>query len=64
MVDNEFDNFTISEEELIFEDKDRNITDLTICLKQLLKIPNPSEYVMYPYDNFNYFLNFTDSSDD
>ena len=67
MADNKFDNFTISEEELLFEDEDRNIMDLTTCLKQLLKIPNPSEYVTYQYNNPNYFLNphnFTNSTND
>ena len=47
MTNNTFDDFTISEQELFFEDKDRNIMDLTTHLKQLLKIPNPSEYVTY-----------------
>ena len=67
MADNKFDDFTISEEELFFKDEDRNIMDLTTCLKQLLKIPNSPEYATYPYDNLNYFLNphnFTNSSDD
>ena len=66
MADNEFGNFTIFEDELFFEDGDRNIMDLTTCLKQLLKRPDPSEYVTYPYDNPDYFLNphnFTNSSD-
>ena len=66
IADNKFDDFTISEDELFFEDKDRNVTDLTTRLKQLLKIPNPLEHAMYPYNNPDYFLNhhnFTDSSD-
>ena len=44
MADNKFDNFTISEDKLFFEDKDRNVMDLTTHFKQLLKIPNPSEH--------------------
>ena len=57
MPDHNFDDFTISEDELFFEDEDKNVTDLTSHLKQLLKIPDPSEYATYPYDNPDYFLN-------
>ena len=67
MANTEFEDFTIAEDELFFEDEDGSVTDLTTCLKQLLKIADPSKYVAYPFDNPDYFLdarNFTDSSDD
>ena len=68
MADTEFEDFTIAEDELFFEeDEDGNVTDLTTRLKQLLKISDPSKYATYPYDDPDYFRdarNFTDSSDD
>ena len=70
MTDSEFNDFTISRDDLFFfedEDEDSSTLDLTTCLKQLLKISNPSKYIAYPYDNLDYFMdatNFTDSSDD
>ena len=72
MADNEFDDFTISDDDLFFfededEDEDGNILDLTTRLKRLLKISDPAKHATYPYDNPDYFLdarNFTDSSDD
>ena len=70
MTDTKFNNFTISKDNLfLFEDKDEDSStlDLTMCLKQLLKISDPSKYIAYPYDNLDYFMdatNFTDSSDD
>ena len=70
MVDSEFNDFTISDEDLFFfedEDEDGNVLDLTTWLKQLLKISNPSRCATYPYNNLDYFLNaqnFIDSSDD
>ena len=70
MTDSEFNNFTISKDDLFFfedEDEDSSTLDLTMCLKWLLKISDPSIYIAYPYDNPDYFMdatNFTDSSND
>ena len=66
----EFNDFTISEDNLFFsedKDEDGSTLDLTTHLKQLLKISDPSRYIAYPYDNPDYFMdatNFTDSSND
>ena len=68
MANSEFNDFTVSEEDLFFKkDEDDNVTDLTTHLKRLLKIADPSKYPTYPFDNPDYLLdthNFTDSSDD
>ena len=70
MTDSEFNDFTISKDDLFFfedEDEDSSTLDLTMRLKRLLKISDPSKYIAYPYDNLDYFMdatNFTDSSND
>ena len=68
MTDSEFNNFTISKDNLFFfkdKDEDSSTLDLTTHLKWLLKISDPSKYIAYFYDNPDYFMdatNFTDSS--
>ena len=57
---NEFDDFSISEDEEFFygEDEDEeinmNISKLMVDLKQLLKISDPTKSIAYPYDNLDY----------
>ena len=52
MADNEFGDFTISEDDLFFfeEDEENEVQDLTYRLKKQLQIANISKYG-YPYDN-------------
>ena len=68
MADNEFDDFTISEDDMFFseEENKEGINKITSQLKKQLKIEEFFKY-SYPYDNPDYMLNaqnFTDSSDD
>ena len=69
MADNEFGNFTISEDDLFFfeeEDEENEVQELTNRLKKQLQIVNISKYG-YLYDDPDFMLNprnFTDSSDD
>ena len=70
MTDSEFNNITISEDDLFFfedKDEDGSTLNLTTHLKRLLKISDSSKYIAYPYDNPDYFTdttNLTDSSND
>ena len=67
MADDEFNNFTILEDDIFFSDEEnKGIQTLTNWLKKQLKLTELSKYV-YPYDDPNFMLNtqnFTDSSDD
>ena len=68
-ADNEFDNIILTDDDVFFfdEENEREVSELTSSLKQLLKISDQSDStITYPYDNPEYFLNdqnFTDSSD-
>lgn len=71
MADDEFDDFTVSDDDLsIFEEEnsDKNqIANLISQLKQKLKIHGSLKHTEYPYKNPDYFFdtqNFTESSDD
>lgn len=70
MADNEFNNFTILDEDLlIFKEgnDDQEVLNPTDHLKQILKISNPHTHAQYPYENpYDLFVsqNLTDSSDD
>ena len=67
MADTEFDDFTISDEELFYmeeEEEEREVKDITAYLKKVLKI---SESSQCPYDNPRSIFDATedtDSSDD
>ena len=68
MADDEFNDFTISEDDMVFsEEEDKEgIKKITSQLKEQLKIEELFKY-SYPYDDPDYMLNaqnFTDSSND
>ena len=69
MANDEFEDFTISDNDIFFfeeeESNEDEVTNLTDHLKKQLKIADASKYI--PYDSYDYLLdakNFTDSSDD
>ena len=58
-ADNEFDDFILMDNNVFFfdEENEREVSDLTSSLKQLLKISDKSDStITYPYDNPEYFL--------
>ena len=64
--DDEFDDFTIRQDELFFDtDGESEVTNLTNQIEQQLNISQSTKY-KYPYNNYDYMMdahNFTDSSD-
>ena len=66
MTDNNFDDFEISDDDLFIFEEGKEVTNLAAHLKQILKIPNSSQYIPHLDDNPKDSLNrhnFTDSSD-
>ena len=64
--DDEFDDFTICQDELFFDtDEESEVTNLTDQIEQWLNISKPTKY-KYLYDDHDYMMdacNFTDLSD-
>ena len=59
MANSEFDNFTISEEDLLFSDEgneEKEVQKFTKCLKRELKIADLLKYI-HPYDDPDFMLN-------
>ena len=63
MADDEFNDFTVLNDDLFFEDDDGNTE--AILTKVNLKISKTSKPITYPYDDiYNFCKDSTDSSDD
>ena len=52
MADDELDDFEVSDDDLLIfdESEESKLSDLTTCLKQILKIPDSPQYIIYPDD--------------
>ena len=65
MADNEFDNFTISDNDLFFEDNDGNTEAILTKDMKDLKISKTSKPITYPYDDvYDFCKDSMNSSDD
>ena len=69
MADDELDDFKVSNDDLLIfdESEESKLSNLTMRLKQILKIPDSPQYIIYPDDTPKDPLNrwnLTDSSDD